>query len=85
MSHLHELIATRVAEWRDARYQHDAWPAISEILDYQTDLDASGPASCARYELPAPKSKTTMAVKIIDMLGEEVIVTARLSVMAAWK
>ena len=27
------------------------------------------------YELPAPKGKTTVAVKIIDMLGEEVLVT----------
>lgn len=27
------------------------------------------------YELPAPKGKTTVAVKIVDMLGEEVLVT----------
>jgi DNA modification methylase len=29
----------------------------------------------ARYELPAPKGTTTVAVKITDMLGEEVLVT----------
>ena len=29
-----------------------------------------------RYEIPAPADETTVAVKIIDMLGEEVIVTA---------
>jgi hypothetical protein len=26
-----------------------------------------------KYELPAPKGKTTVAVKITDMLGEEVL------------
>jgi hypothetical protein len=31
-----------------------------------------------KYELPAPKGKTTVAVKIIDMLGEEVLVTREL-------
>src|SRR5208283_4139779 len=30
----------------------------------------------ALFELPAPQSKTTVAVKLTDMLGEEVIVTA---------
>jgi hypothetical protein len=29
----------------------------------------------ATYELPAPEGRTTVAVKIIDMLGEEVLVT----------
>jgi hypothetical protein len=29
-----------------------------------------------RYELPAPKGKTTVAVKIIDVLGEEALVAA---------
>lgn len=43
MSHLHELIAARVAEWRDGGYPHVAYPAISEILEFQTDLDAGAP------------------------------------------
>ena len=30
-----------------------------------------------RYELPASDGPTTVAVKIIDMLGEEVLVTAK--------
>jgi hypothetical protein len=30
----------------------------------------------AKYELPAPASKTTVAVKVTDMLGEEVLVAA---------
>jgi len=29
-----------------------------------------------RYELPAPVDETTVAVKIVDMLGEEMLVTA---------
>ncbi len=32
----------------------------------------------ATYELPAPEVKTTVAVKIIDMLGEEVLVIKEL-------
>jgi hypothetical protein len=28
------------------------------------------------YHLPAPEGETTVAVKVIDMLGEEVLVTA---------
>lgn len=28
-----------------------------------------------RYELPAPAGDTTVAVKIVDMLGEDVVVT----------
>jgi len=30
------------------------------------------------YELPAPDGSTTVAVKIIDMLGEEVLVTEKI-------
>jgi len=31
-----------------------------------------------KYELEIPKTKTTVAVKIIDMLGEEVIITKKI-------
>jgi hypothetical protein len=31
----------------------------------------------AKYEIPAPAAKTTVAVKVTDMLGEEVLVTAQ--------
>lgn len=44
---------------------------LSDVPEKRDDLVAG------RYELPAPKGKTTVAVKIIDMLGEEVVVTAR--------
>jgi adenine-specific DNA-methyltransferase len=30
-----------------------------------------------RYELPAPPADSTIAVKIIDMLGEEIIIQAK--------
>jgi 16S rRNA G966 N2-methylase RsmD len=43
--------------------------ALSDIPEKKTDL------VCGTYTLPAPAGKTTVAVKIIDMLGEEVLVT----------
>jgi hypothetical protein len=53
VSHLHELIAARVAEWRDGGYPHDAYPAISEILEFQTDLDAGAPRFLRAPQLQA--------------------------------
>jgi len=44
--------------------------ALSDVPEKKTDLVAG---SC---DLPAPKGKTTVAVKIIDVLGEEILVTA---------
>jgi hypothetical protein len=41
--------------------------ALSDVPEKKTHLVAG------RYELPAPTGKTTVAVKIIDMLGEEVL------------
>jgi predicted nucleic acid-binding protein len=43
--------------------------ALSDVLERKNDLVVG------RYELPAPKGETTVAVKIVDMLGEEVLVT----------
>lgn len=42
--------------------------AFSDVPDKKNDLVEG------RYELPAPAVPTTVAVKIIDMLGEEVLV-----------
>lgn len=42
--------------------------AVSDIPAKKTDLVKG------EYELPAPKGKTTVAVKITDMLGEEILV-----------
>lgn len=43
--------------------------ALADVPERKTDLVAG------RYELPAPHGETTVAIKIIDMLGEEVLVT----------
>lgn len=42
---------------------------LSDVPEKKDDLVVG------HYELPAPKSETTVAVKIIDMLGEEVLIT----------
>ena len=42
--------------------------ALSDVPERKTDL-VSG-----RYEIPAPAGPTTVAVKITDMLGEEVLI-----------
>ena len=46
--------------------------ALTDVPERKTDLVAG------RYELPAPRGPATVAVKITDMLGEEVLVTAEL-------
>jgi len=43
--------------------------ALADVPEKKTDFVQ------ARYELDAPKGKTTVAVKITDMLGEEIVVT----------
>ena len=43
--------------------------ALADVPEKKTDFVQG------KYELPAPKSKTTVAVKMTDMLGEEVVVT----------
>ncbi|MDX9954838.1 MAG: hypothetical protein RBT75_12115 [Anaerolineae bacterium] len=41
---------------------------LSDVPERKNDLVVG------RYILPAPEGETTVAVKIIDMLGEEVLV-----------
>jgi hypothetical protein len=41
--------------------------ALCDVPEKKSDLVKGS------YELPAPKGKTKVAVKIIDMLGEEVV------------
>ena len=43
--------------------------AISDVPEKKNDLVTG------KYELPAPQGKTTVAVKIVDMLGEELLIT----------
>jgi len=72
------VVKPKIEDWRamvdcvliDAAYDGEVFNiALSDIPEKKTCL-VSG-----RYELPAPQGKTVVAVKIIDMLGEEVLVT----------
>jgi len=73
------LFKAQIPDWRamvdvvliDTAYNGEVFNIIlSDVPERKNDL-VSG-----RYELPAPEGATTVAVKIIDMLGEEVLVTA---------
>jgi DNA modification methylase len=73
------LFKAQIPDWRamvdvvliDTAYDGQVFNiALSDVPERKDDL-VSG-----RYELPAPGGPTTVAVKIIDMLGEEVLVTA---------
>ena len=72
------LLKPKIDDWRamvdcvmiDSAYDGKVFNvALSDVPEKKTDLVAG------RYELPAPNGKTTVAVKIIDMLGEEVLVS----------
>lgn len=72
------VVEPRIDEWQamvdcvmiDGSYDGEVFDiALSDVPERKTDL-VSG-----TYELDAPKGKTTIAVKIVDMLGEEVLVT----------
>ncbi|MES4786287.1 MAG: restriction endonuclease subunit M, partial [Nitrospiraceae bacterium] len=72
------LLQPKIDDWRamvdcvmiDPDYDgHVFKVALSDIPERKSDF-VSG-----RYELPAPSDKTTVAVKVIDMLGEEVLVS----------
>jgi DNA modification methylase len=74
------LFRARIPDWRsmvdcvmiDAAHDGNVFSVtLSDVPERRDDLVAG------RYEVPAPNGKTTVAVKIIDMLGEEVFVTAR--------
>ena len=72
------LFKAQIPDWRamvdvvliDTAYDGQVFNiALSDVPEKKDDLVAG------RYELPAPEGETTVAVKIIDMLGEEVLVT----------
>jgi len=79
------LFKAHIPDWRamvdvvliDTAYDEEVFNiALSDVPERKDDLVAG------HYELPAPEgnapgSATTVAVKIIDMLGEEVLVTAK--------
>jgi DNA modification methylase len=73
------VVEPRIDDWRamvdcvmiDASYDGKVFDiALSDVPERKTDLVRG------EYELPASKGKTTVAVKIVDMLGEEVLETA---------
>jgi len=43
---LHEALAARVREWREAGYPHEPYPAIVEILGFA--IDGDGPQAPLR-------------------------------------
>lgn len=72
------LLKPKMEDWRamvdcvmiDPAYDGQVFHiALSDVPERKSDLVAG------RYELDAPKNETTVAVKITDMLGEEVLVT----------
>jgi len=72
------LFKAQIPDWRamvdvvliDTAYDGDVFDInLSDVPQKKNDL-VNG-----HYELPAPDGSTTVAVKIIDMLGEEVLVT----------
>jgi adenine-specific DNA-methyltransferase len=74
------VLQPSIEDWRamvDCVMIDTAWDgqvfnvALSDVPERKSDLVQG------RYELPAPSRETTVAVKIIDMLGEEVLVTSR--------
>ncbi|HEX9659587.1 MAG TPA: site-specific DNA-methyltransferase, partial [Rhodothermales bacterium] len=72
------VVEPRIDDWRamvdcvmiDASYDGQVFDiALSDVPERKADLVKG------TYELAPPKGKTTVAVKIVDMLGEEVLVT----------
>lgn len=72
------LFKAQIPDWRamvdviviDTSYNREVFNiALSNVPERKDDL-VNG-----RYELPAPEERTTVAIKITDMLGEEVLVT----------
>lgn len=73
------LFRARVPDWRalvdcimvDPSYDGEVFNvALADIPERKADLVAG------RYELPAPASPARVAIKLVDMLGEEVLVVA---------
>ena len=71
------LLAPKITDWRamvdsvmiDPAYDGQVFNiALADVPERKPDFVQ------ATYELPAPAAKTTVAVKVTDMLGEEVLV-----------
>jgi hypothetical protein len=71
-------IRPQITDWRsmvdcimiDPNYDGKVFTiALSDVPEKKNDFVAG------EYEVPISKEKTTVAVKIVDMLGEEVLIT----------
>jgi len=69
------ILQPKIGDWRsmvdcvmiDTNYNGKVFNvSLSDVPEKKTDLVKG------RYEIPAPKGKSNVAVKIVDMLGEEV-------------
>lgn len=76
------LVSPKIDDWRamvdcvmiDTAYDDQVFNVVfSDVPEKKTDLVQG------RYELAAPTGRTNVAVKIIDMLGEEVVQTVFIS------
>ncbi len=75
-----DILKPQIDDWRamvecvmiDPTYDEKIFNVVfSDVPEKKADF-VSG-----RYELPAPSGNTTVAVKIVDMLGEEILVAKR--------
>lgn len=75
------LFKAKITDWRsqvdcvmiDTAYNGELFNVtLSDVPEKKNDLIVGS------YSLPAPADTTTVAVKIIDMLGEEVLITGRI-------
>ncbi len=78
------ILKPKIDDWRamvdyvmvDPAYDGNVFKvSVSDVPERRTDLVA------AKYEIPAPKGETTVAVKLVDMLGEEVLITKHLEAL----
>ncbi|MCX5895578.1 MAG: hypothetical protein NTZ51_07095 [Proteobacteria bacterium] len=75
------ILKPKIDDWRamvdcvmiDTAYNGEVFNImLSDVPEKKTDFVAG------KYELPAPEEETTVAVKVIDMLDEEVLVTKKI-------
>ncbi len=75
------ILAPQVDDWRaivdsvmiDVAYNGEVFNLVlADVPEKKSDLVTG------KYSLPAPESETTVAVKITDMLGDEVLITEKL-------
>lgn len=74
------LFRAKIPDWRamvDCVMVDTAWDGEVFNVVHSDVPETKDELVQGRYELKAPRGKTTVAVKMIDMLGEEVLVSSR--------